>query len=560
MITLYPDQNKFIAQIRKKISEKHKHIICQAPTGFGKTVCFSYIAHHALTKGNRVLIITDRTELLTETGGTLQEFGMKPVFIEAGTMYPPRPYDRLVVGMAQTMRRRIDTVKHGKAWRDWFASFDVVIIDECHKQEFNDFFCLEKDGANVAESLFNGAIVLGFTATPQRTGNMRQLGEDYTTMVLGPTTDELIKMGRLMPDRYYSIKGADLDGIKMNSKGDFDEGAAYERFKRPELFAGVVDNWLKLTPNTCTIVFCVNIQHCIDTAEEFNKRGIKAKFVTSEVARPKIPEHPTEANLARYEKHLGEFERYQAAFKLYSGDRIEVINEWKEWGFYVLINAGILTTGFNHKPIQTVIINRVTISDNLWLQMIGRGSRPSKETDKQLFNILDFGNHGVRLGKYRERREYSLIHKTSKGGGVAPIKECGDQKRPGVKANPETGYTPDKSGRPGCGCFIAASVMICPFCGYTYDTEKELIAAELVLMDYDILPQNNVHIKEPDKWREIESQAASRGYKDGWVVANILARHGVDELINYAQAKGHQSGWVYRMQKRYGGKVTAIIK
>lgn len=558
MIILYPDQQKFILEIRRRISEKHKHLICQAPTGFGKTVCFSYIAHHALTKGNSVLIITDRTELLCETGGTLEEFGMKPVFIEAGTMYPPRPYDRLVVGMAQTMRRRIDANRHRKAWREWFASFDVVIIDECHKQEFNDFFYMEADGSNVAENLFNGAIVLGFTATPQRTGNMRQLGEDYTTMVLGPTTEELIKWGRLMPDKYYSIKGAELDGIKMNSKGDFDENAAYERFKRPELFAGVVDNWLNIAPNTCTIVFCVNIQHCIDTAEEFNKRGIKAKFVTSDVARPKVPDHPTEANLARYEKHLCEYERYQEAFRRYSGDRTEVINQWKRGEYHVLINAGILTTGFNHKPIQTVIINRVTISDNLWLQMIGRGSRPT--IGKEYFNILDFGNHGVRLGKYRDRRQYSLIHKTSKGGGVAPIKECGEQKRPGIKPHPETGYTPDKSGRPGCGCFIAASIMICPFCGYTYDKEKELLSAELVLMDYDILPKNNTIIREPDKWVELESYAQSRGYKDGWIVANILAKHGVDELINYAHAKGYQSGWVYRMQKRYGGKVMVTVK
>jgi hypothetical protein len=43
-------------------------------------------------------------------------------------------------------------------------------------------------------------------------------------------------------------------------------------------------------------------------------------------------------------------------------------------------------------------------------------------------------------------------------------------------------------------------------------------------------------------------------------VANILARHGVDELINYAREKGYNSGWVYRMQKRYSGKFKSEIK
>lgn len=35
------------------------------------------------------------------------------------------------------------------------------------------------------------------------------------------------------------------------------------------------------------------------------------------------------------------------------------------------INAGIATTGFDHKPIQTVIVNRATTSDNLLLQILG---------------------------------------------------------------------------------------------------------------------------------------------------------------------------------------------
>ena len=100
------------------------------------------MASKAVPKGNRVLILTHRTELLSETGGTLHDFGLKPEFIQAGTMYPPQSYNRLIVAMAQTLKNRIDSKKHKEAWRKLFSSFDIVIIDEAHLQDFNDFFYL----------------------------------------------------------------------------------------------------------------------------------------------------------------------------------------------------------------------------------------------------------------------------------------------------------------------------------------------------------------------------------------------------------------------------------
>jgi superfamily II DNA or RNA helicase len=554
MITLYPDQEIFVSKIRKKIKEGHKSIICQAPTGFGKTVVFSYIAKNALSKGNRVLILTHRTELLSETGGTLFDFGMKPEYIKAGTAYPPQSYHRLIVGMAQTLKRRIHTDKHQRAWSDFFKSFDIVILDEAHLQDFNDFFYLDVDVVNVSENLFNGALILGFTATPQRTGSMRMLGEDYTTMVLGPSTNELIEMWRLMPDNYYAVKGADLKGVSKNSIGDFQESEMYDRFKKIDVFAGAASNWLKHTPETITLVFCVNIQHVIDTCEEFEKNGINAKFVTSEVSKPKYPEKPTESHLVKYNVKLDEYNRYKEAYKKYSGSREQVINEWKNGEYKVLVNAGILTTGFNFKPIETIILYRGTTSDNLFLQMIGRGSRPSPETGKKFFNTLDFGGHKERLGGYRDRREYSLTHKTKKSDGVAPVKECGTQYRKGVKKDPETGYYIDKNNRPGCGSYLATSIMVCPYCGYLFETEQEKIEAELELIDTYIPTSQKAIIKDMPVWSDIEKDAELRGYKQGWVIANILSKYGEDGLKDYAKNKGYHAGWVDMNLKRYGNK------
>src|SRR5690606_2043569 len=194
-----------------------------------------------------------------------------------------------------------------------------------------------------------------------------------------------------------------------------------------------------------------------------------------------------------------------------------------------LIDAGLLTTGFNLPALQTVQVLRATVSVPLWLQIIGRGSRiyPGKE----YFNILDHGRNGERLGRYRDNRVWSLIHKEPKGGGAAPVKECGE------------GQKPDKKGRKGCGAYINASVTICPFCGYTYPTEKERIKAELQLLSYDIMPTPGAPVRKQYEFEEIERTAISRGYKEGWTIRQIPARQGMEGRKTCGKAKACSNRW-----------------
>lgn len=553
MITLRPYQQQGITEIQKAMRTGHRHIIYQLPTGGGKTVVFSYIVSEMKKTKKRALIITDRTELLNETGGTLSEFGLTPFLITAGQVAPPPSYYQVYVAMAQTLRNRINPTRYKDDWAKWFKSFDLVIIDECHKQEFNPFFSDDVDSrSNCSANVFNGAYILGFTATPERRGKQRQLAADYTTIVSGPTTLELISLGYLVEDRYYSVKGADIDGVRLDTKEeDFNTCEIYRRFNKPELYAGVVEQWMTHTPNTTTLVFCVNIQHTIRTCEEFNNARIKAKFVVSDVAKPTLPDNATAAQLVRYEEKMAEYQIWLDAFSKWSGKRGDIVEQWKRGDFFVLINAGILTTGFNFRPIQTVVINRATISANLWLQMIGRGSRPSD--GKDFFNILDFGQHAVRLGYYRDKRQLSLIHETPKGGGAPAVKECGKTKRHGVKPD-ALGRTIDKNKRIGCGAYIPASVMICPFCGYLYDTERELATTELQLHDYSIAPNSGAVIassKMNDDIQNIVSTAEARGYKSGWIHAQIAFKLGYAGLSAYAEIQKYSTGWAWRMKKQF---------
>ena len=63
-------------------------------------------------------------------------------------------------------------------------------------------------------------------------------------MVLGPDTQELINMGYLVPDRYFSSH-VDLSGVHKKA-GEYDTEEMYSRYNKTELYSGVIDNWKRI--------------------------------------------------------------------------------------------------------------------------------------------------------------------------------------------------------------------------------------------------------------------------------------------------------------------------
>lgn len=536
MITLRQYQqaaiNDTIAALKRS---KKKAVICEMPTGGGKTVIFSYIVANAEKKGSMTLILTDRTELLSGTGNTLINFGIIPQYIQAGRKFPPTTGSTFV-GMAQTLKNRLQD----KNWLKWFASLDLIIIDECHKQEFNRFFQLE---------IFKGKTVIGFSATPKRGGKQRQLAEDYDEIVHTLTTKQLIEMGFLMPDMYFGFKDApDMRGVAKNIDGDFSESAMFKKFDTPKLYGGLIEQWQKHTPNTITLVFCASQIHCVRTVKEFEKAGIKAKYLCSGISQPKRPEglEPEKkyapVEWVRYWEHLEHYNEYNEAMPIYSGQRDDLIERWKQGKFQVMINAGILTTGFDFPAIETIVLFRATVSEVLYLQMLGRGSRISEATNKTHFNILDFGGNASRLGSYKLQRTWSLYHESGNGGGVPPIKECGI-----IQDTPKV----DKNGKKGCGEFIFASLKICPECGYIFPEKEEpkKIDLDFLVTDSSGKMKSVKPIAEMS-FAELEALQEANHYKIGWTIRQIAVRGGEAELKEFAKYKEYSPGWVTLTKNR----------
>ena len=84
------------------------------------------------------------------------------------------------------------------------------------------------------------------------------------------------------------------------------------------------------------------------------------------------------------------------------GQRRKIIQDFKDGSVNVLVNFGVLTTGFDVPKIDTVIISRLVLSNSLMTQMIGRGQRGTASRGSEnlwLFtsSFIENNNH-IKLG------------------------------------------------------------------------------------------------------------------------------------------------------------------
>ncbi len=366
-------QKDLISNIKNKMKEGKHRIVAVMPTGAGKTFTFVHITKQVLAKGGRVLIITDRVELMKQAGGALNVYGMDPILVEAGS----RPYlgGSLYTAMVETLYRRIDQ----KDYQDWISRFNMIIIDECHMRAFDKLFPHFNDQA----------YILGFTATPVRIGLKGQMGEFYEDIVVGVEIKELIEKGWLSIPVYYGVP-IDLKGIKKKA-GDFDQNEVARRFSERKLFKGVAANLRQYGFFEKTLVFCSNIDSAYELQENLNEARFNADYVHSAMSM---------------------------------NDRKKRLEWFNKTDDAVLCNVGILTKGYDEPSIRNIVLYRATQSLPLYLQMVGRGSRIIKG-EKCEFRVFDFGGNIERHGFWHEVHKWNLdIKKEREKQDAQVLKIC----------------------------------------------------------------------------------------------------------------------------------------
>lgn len=253
-----------------------------------------------------------------------------------------------------------------------------ILVHNCHLSIFD----------KVIDNAPDTCSILGFSATPIRTGKQRPLSDFYSDMIKAPNAESLIEQGYLVPTVNYSYESVDWTKAKKTA-GDYDLSYQSEMFEKRKVYEGVIKNYLRLTPNTKTMVFTPNIESARKLTRHMQDNNLPAVCVDSQMKK-EVVEHNT---------------------------------EWfKSSKNGILVNCSLLTTGFDCPDVETIILYRATTSRALYNQMIGRGVRINP--GKTHCTVLDFGENIKRFGFWEDDYPYSLYKKQSKKDPLPPIRLC----------------------------------------------------------------------------------------------------------------------------------------
>ncbi len=259
---LRPYQHDLVARTHEAVAGRRRRIIWVAPTGSGKTVIVSEYIRQAVARGQRVLFLAHRRELIYQAQQKLYDNGVDAGIILAG--HPPRPGEPVQIASVQTLwarAMRTRTIDLPRA--------DLVVIDEAHH-------CRAKTYRRIIEA-YPGAVILGMTATPCR-GDGRGLGNVFDCMVECPPVQELIDLGFLVPTKVYAPVVPDLKGVRVE-KGDYAKGQLAERMNQGELVGDIITHWLRLSERRKTVVFASGVAHSVHIRDEFRRAGIMAEHI-----------------------------------------------------------------------------------------------------------------------------------------------------------------------------------------------------------------------------------------------------------------------------------------
>ena len=338
------------------------------PTGGGKTVIFSAIAHSAATRGNRVLILVHRRELIHQTSSKLAWVGLDHGIIAAGV---PATDAQVQVASVQTLARRLSRIN----WQP-----GLIIIDEAHHATAGQWSRILDHWPSTYR--------LGVTATPCRLDG-RGLRGAFDAMVLGPSVADLTFAGFLSPARIYAPPVvADFASVRTRA-GDYANDQAAAAMDRPTVTGDAIAHYQRITSGQQAIAFCCNVKHAVSVCDAFKTAGIPAELL------------------------LGNTE-----------NREQVVADFAAHRTKVLVTVDVVSEGFDVPAASCAILLRPTQSLGLYLQQVGRVLRPALGKDAAV--ILDHVGNVTRHGFPDDPRDWSLDDRMRRTRGTpAPsVRTC----------------------------------------------------------------------------------------------------------------------------------------
>lgn len=414
-------------------------LIC-LPTGTGKSIVIAMLIWRIfqIAPMSRVIMGTHVKELIEQNAAKLSWLWPNaPLGINSAGLGHREFAAPVVYGGIKSMKGQVDG--NGASL---FGHRDIMLIDEAHLVSPNADtsyvqFILELMAANPWLK------VIGLSATPFRLGlGHLTNGKIFTDVSYNLCTIE--GFARLLADGYLSPiypkptkTTLDVSGVGM-SNGDFAPGALEaavdDRDTNYEALREMVGyGWNR----RAWMIFASGIKHAEHLAETLRVCfGVAAAAVHSKMPRSQAD---------------------------------EIIKDFKRGKIKCIVNKDMLTTGFDFPPIDLIGMFRPSMSTGLWVQMLGRGTRPwlggyitvDEATGEQAYwpgqkegcLVLDYAGNTPRLGPIND----PVVPKAKGDGppGDAPIRTC-----------PEDRF--DVHGKLGCGFYNHSSAKWCVMCGFEF--------------------------------------------------------------------------------------------
>lgn len=416
------------------------------PTGTGKSLTMALFMQGVLQAypNTRILNLTHVKELVDGNSTALLElWPLAPIGIYSAGLKRRETLGQIIFAGVASFRNAVHR----------FRPFDLVIVDEAHRIGDNDKSTYMKVFDKLRAANPN-LIVIGFTATDFRVGMGKLTDGKFFDRVCfdlsdGPAFVWMLEnryLLRLVP-KYPGFEVDDSD-VKVRA-GEYDEKSASQAFRDQDILERAVDEVIRQGHDRhAWLTFCQSIEDADLVADMF-----------------------------RYRRHAVE------AVHSKRDDRDEVLAAFEAGKLKGITNKDVLTTGYNNQRIDLIAMLRLCRSPNLWVQMLGRGTRPLwtpgydlstfegrnnsiLASNKQNCLVLDFAGNTARLGPIN----YPKIpkRKGARDGGEAPTRLC-----------------------PKCNTHVHISIKICPECEYEFPVEAKIqtraSTADLIL-DLNNLP------------------------------------------------------------------------
>lgn len=385
--TLRPDQVDVLEQVKALYRSGTRRVIIFMATGAGKTVTAAYIVEGAVNKGNRVLFLAHRRELIFQSSEKLGNLGIRHGIIMGAV--PTSPLEPVQVASVQSAIHRN------------LGNYDVIVVDECHHAR--------SDSYHQILDRYPNAAILGLSATPYRLDG-KGLGEMFQAIVPGLSTRDLIDQGKLVPFRVFAPPTIDMRGAAHHGREFAKEEMS--RCLGTKVYGDILKHWQLHGRGLPTVLFAASVQQSEELVAAFKAAGVAAAHVDASTLPGKR----------------------DAALKALATGSLEVLS-----------NVGILTEGWDCPPAACGIISRPTESLCLHMQMDGRLLRTFPGKTEAI--ILDHvGNH-QRHGFPTDERELDLdgLKRRSKKGIETPATvrtcpKCYACMPGGVATCPQCGY------------------------------------------------------------------------------------------------------------------------